>query len=126
MIPEKIAAGNAVLCLPERNDSSAALSSQICTISNTAIRDMAPAIAVRPRVFGGRSTLAGVVMMFLCRPLRVLRREIQERSWAENAMEGLGGPTRQRWKRIPCGTGIRAGCSPASNKQHTQDECISG
>src|SRR5215469_7488965 len=87
MIPEKIAAGNAVLCLPDRNDSSAALSSQICTISKTAIRDMAPAIAVRPRVFGGRSTLPGVLMMSLSPPQPVARRGTQAQFWAEVARE---------------------------------------
>jgi hypothetical protein len=53
--PENTAAGIAVLRFPARNDSSVALKSQTCTINKTAINDIAPEIAVRPRVCGGKS-----------------------------------------------------------------------
>ena len=60
--PEKIAAGSALLRLPARNDSSVALSNQIWTVSKTAMSDIAPAIAVKPRVLGGNSAFPGMVM----------------------------------------------------------------
>src|SRR5262252_11061513 len=121
-----MAAGSALPRLPARNDCRAALSSHICTISNTAISDIAPAIAVRPRVLGGRSALLDIVMTPLRPQRRFRHRDFQERLSEEAVAVDPAGPSRLRPRRTLCGKDIRAGHFLASNRPRKTSACISG